>query len=108
MFVIPKDREVPFAGITPAPVGAQRMMITGNWRSYRPVINHEDCNLCLNCVVFCPDACWRLNDANDEVVWNAEFCKGCLICVNECSHGALSKAEELDFDDGVVRLEKLF
>ena len=44
--------------------------------------------------------------ANGEL--DAEFCKGCLICVTECSHGALTKADELDFEDGVVRLEKLF
>ncbi len=108
MFVIPKDREVPFAGITPAPVGAQRMMITGNWRSYRPVIDHEVCNLCLNCVVFCPDACFQQNEAGDRVVLNLEFCKGCMICVTECTAGALTKADELDFEDGVVRLETLF
>ncbi len=108
MFVIPKDREVPFAGITPAPVGAQRMMITGNWRSHRPILNAELCNLCQNCIIFCPDACWQLNPAGDGLELNLEFCKGCMICVEECTAGALTKADELDFDDGVVRLEKLF
>ena len=43
-----------------------------------------------------------------RVVWNAKYCKGCLICVNECTTEALSKAYELDFEDGVVRLEKPF
>jgi oxalate oxidoreductase subunit delta len=108
MFVIPEHKQVPFACCTPAPVKEQRMMITGNWRIFRPVINREECNLCMNCVAFCPDACWQLNEAGDEVVWNADYCKGCLICVNECSTGALSKAPELDFEDGVVRLETLF
>ncbi len=108
MFVIPEGREVPFAGITPAPVGTQRMMITGNWRSFRPVIDHETCNLCMNCVIFCPDACCKLDGAGEKIVFDYEFCKGCMICLNECSAGALSKADELDFEDGVVRLEKLF
>ncbi len=108
MFVIPEGREVPFAGITPAPVGSQRMMITGNWREYRPVIDNEKCNLCMNCVIFCPDACCKLDDAGEKIVFDYEFCKGCMICLNECSAGALSKADELDFEDGVVRLEKLF
>jgi 2-oxoacid:acceptor oxidoreductase delta subunit (pyruvate/2-ketoisovalerate family) len=108
MFNIPKEREVPFAGVTPGPVGEQPMMITGNWRTYRPVIDQEKCNLCMNCVVFCPDACWQLNEAEEEVVWNAKYCKGCLLCVNECTTEALTKAYELDFEDGVVRLEKLF
>jgi pyruvate ferredoxin oxidoreductase delta subunit len=108
MFNIPKEKEVPLGCITPAPVTEQPMMITGNWREYRPVIDQEKCNLCMNCIVYCPDACWQLNEAEDEVVWNAKYCKGCLICVNECTSGALAKAYELDFEDGVVRLEKPF
>ena len=108
MFNIPKERAVPFGCATPAPVGEQPMMMTGNWREYRPVIDREICNLCMNCVVFCPDACWQLNAAEDEVVWNATYCKGCQVCTTECSTNALSKAYELDFDDGVVRLEKPF
>jgi Pyruvate/2-oxoacid:ferredoxin oxidoreductase delta subunit len=42
------------------------------------------------------------------VVLNEKYCKGCNICINECAPGALTKAYELDFDDGVVRLEKPF
>jgi pyruvate ferredoxin oxidoreductase delta subunit len=108
MFIIPKEKEVPLGCVTPAPVSEQPMMITGNWREYRPVIDREKCDLCLNCMVFCPDACWHLDEAEEAVVWNAKYCKGCSICVNECSTNALSKAYELDFEDGVVRLEKPF
>ncbi len=108
MFNIPKDKQVPLGCVTPAPVGEQPMMITGNWREYRPVIDHEKCDLCLNCVVFCPDGSWRLNEAEEQVEWDGKYCKGCMICVNECTTDSLSKAYELDFDDGVVRLEKPF
>ena len=108
MFNIPKEKEVPLGCVTPAPVGEHPMMITGNWREYRPVIEREKCDLCLNCVVFCPDACWQLDEAEEAVVWNAKYCKGCSICVNECATDALVKTYELDFEDGVVRLEKPF
>ena len=108
MFNIPEDRKVPFGCVTPAPVKDQRAMITGNWREFRPVIDHEKCNLCMNCVVWCPDGSWQLSADEEQVEWNADFCKGCLICVNECSTEALTKAYELDFPDGVVRLEKPF
>ena len=64
--------------------------------------------MCLNCVHYCPDACWTLDDAEESVLWNSKYCKGCLICVNECTAEALIKVHELDFEDGVVRLEKLF
>ena len=33
---IPKDREVPFGAITPAPVRQQELFITSNWRIVRP------------------------------------------------------------------------
>jgi pyruvate ferredoxin oxidoreductase delta subunit len=108
MFNVPKERAVPFGCVTPAPVGEQPMMMTGNWREFRPVNDPTACNLCLNCVTLCPDACWALDAAEENVVWNAKYCKGCLICVNECSAESLSKVYELDFPDGVVRLEKPF
>jgi pyruvate ferredoxin oxidoreductase delta subunit len=108
MFNIPKEKQVPIGCVTPAPVTEQTMMITGNWREHRPVIDREKCDLCLNCVVFCPDGCWKLDEAEEAVQWSGKYCKGCSICVNECTTDALSRAYELDFEDGVVRLEKPF
>jgi pyruvate ferredoxin oxidoreductase delta subunit len=108
MFNIPKDKEVPLGCVTPAPVSEQSMMITGNWREYRPVLEAEKCSLCMNCIVFCPDACFQLDDAEEKVVLNTKYCKGCNICINECAPGALTAVYELDFDDGVVRLDKPF
>lgn len=108
MFKIPKDKEVPFAGCTPAPKTEQDMMITGNWRIKRPVINRELCNLCMYCIIYCPDASWQLSEDGQEVEWNWKYCKGCGVCVNQCGGGALTFADELDFEDGVVRLEKPF
>ena len=109
MFNIPKEKEVPLGCVTPAPVTEQPMMMTGNWREYRPVIDHEKCDLCMNCVVFCPDACccsWT----RPKRRWSGtrSTARAATICVNECATGALSKAYELDFEDGVVRLEKPF
>jgi Pyruvate/2-oxoacid:ferredoxin oxidoreductase delta subunit len=56
----------------------------------------------------CPDACWEYKEEEDEMHWIANFCKGCQICINECPTGALTAAPELDFPDGVARLEKPF
>jgi Pyruvate/2-oxoacid:ferredoxin oxidoreductase delta subunit len=42
------------------------------------------------------------------MVWNWKLCKGCQICIYECPSDALSAVAELDFEDGVVRLEKPF
>ena len=108
MFKIPKGKEVPLGCVTPAPVGEQPMMITGNWREFRPVLEAEKCDLCMNCIVFCPDASFQLDESEEKVVLNEKYCKGCNICINECAPGALSAGYELDFEDGVVRLDKPF
>jgi 2-oxoacid:acceptor oxidoreductase delta subunit (pyruvate/2-ketoisovalerate family) len=105
---VPEDKAVPFGAITPAPKKEQDKFITGNWRIVRPVMDNEKCTRCLNCVTYCPDACWEFNEENDEMIWNWKYCKGCQICINECPVGALSPVPELDFEDGVIRLEKPF
>jgi len=105
---VPKDREVPFGAITPAPVRQQELFITSNWRIVRPVIDHDKCTRCFTCYIACPDSCWSFNEKEEKMEWNWKFCKGCQICIHECPADALSAAPELDFEDGVVRLEKPF
>ncbi|MBI5199817.1 MAG: 4Fe-4S binding protein [Nitrospirae bacterium] len=105
---VSEEREVPFGAVTPAPVNEQELFITSNWRIIRPVIDHEKCTRCLNCYIFCPDACWSYNEEANMMELNLKYCKGCLICINECPPNALTEVPELDFEDGVVRLEKPF
>ena len=105
---VPKDRAVPFGAITPAPVKQQELFMTSNWRIVRPVIDHEKCTRCFTCYISCPDSCWSFNEQQEKMEWNWKFCKGCQICINECPADALTAVPELDFEDGVVRLEKPF
>ena len=105
---VPEHRAVPFGAITPAPVRQQELFITSNWRIVRPVIDHEKCTRCLTCYIACPDACWSFNEKEEKMEWNWKYCKGCQICINECPADALKAVPELDFPDGVVRLEKPF
>lgn len=48
------------------------------------------CNLCQDCVLFCPDACLGLTESNDAVKVDLEHCKGCGICAQECPRGVIS------------------
>jgi pyruvate ferredoxin oxidoreductase delta subunit len=105
---VPKDREVPFGAITPAPIRQQELFITSNWRIVRPVIDHEKCTRCLTCYIVCPEPCWSFNEKEDQMEWNWKYCKGCQLCIHECPADALTAVPELDFEDGVHRLEKPF
>jgi len=50
------------------------------------------CNYCDNCWIYCPDASIIRKD--DEYEIDFDFCKGCLVCVEECPRSALSIEEE--------------
>ncbi len=50
------------------------------------------CNLCDNCLIFCPDiAVIRLNDSYEI---DYDYCKGCGICAVECPGNVISLVEE--------------
>ena len=69
------------------------------------------CNGCDNCYIVCPDVS-VLRDARENGHYSirTHYCKGCLVCVQECPTGCLERVPELDFDepDAVVRMETAF
>lgn len=69
------------------------------------------CNGCDNCYIVCPDVS-VLRDArqNGHYSIRTHYCKGCLVCVQECPTGCLERVPELDFDEpgDVIRMETAF
>jgi NADPH-dependent glutamate synthase beta subunit-like oxidoreductase len=69
------------------------------------------CNGCDNCYIVCPDVS-VMRDArqNGHYSIRTTYCKGCLVCVQECPTGCLEKVPELDFDEpeAVTRMETAF
>ncbi len=69
------------------------------------------CNGCDNCYIVCPDVS-VMRDARENGRYSirTHYCKGCLVCVQECPTGCLERVPELDFDepDSVVRMETAF
>jgi NADPH-dependent glutamate synthase beta subunit-like oxidoreductase len=69
------------------------------------------CNGCDNCYIVCPDIS-VMRDARENGAYSIRtgYCKGCLVCVQECPTGCLEKVPELDFDepDAVTRMETAF
>ena len=69
------------------------------------------CNGCDNCYIVCPDVS-VMRDARENGRYSirTHYCKGCLVCVQECPTGCLERVPEMDFDepDAVVRMETAF
>lgn len=63
---------------------------TGNWRSWRPVLDAEKCVHCQRCWIFCPDACVDRDTAEIDM----QYCKGCGICAKECPTKAIAMVPE--------------
>ena len=77
--------------ISPAGVcwKSSKDFLTGDWKTYTPILNVEKCTICLLCLIFCPDGAinWKSEKGNIEIDYN--FCKGCGICANECPTNAI-------------------
>lgn len=65
---------------------------TGDWRTFRPVIDESKCVKCLMCWVYCPDGAIEWD--GEKVSINYDYCKGCGICARECPRKAISMVEE--------------
>ena len=58
------------------------------------------CNGCDNCYIVCPDvSVMRDTRENGHYSIRTHYCKGCLVCVQECPTGCLERVPELDFDE---------
>lgn len=51
-----------------------------------------NCNMCGNCWLFCPDMAIRKKETGYEIDY--DYCKGCVICVQECPTRAMSSIKE--------------
>ena len=72
--------------------GSSRKYKTGDWRSFRPLVDKEKCVNCLLCWIYCPDSSIVRKEKWVEV--NYDYCKGCGICAHECPNEAIKMVEE--------------
>ena len=82
-------REIPIAGV---PFKRSTDFKTGDWRTFKPIIDHEKCILCMRCWIYCPDMSIEYNGERVDV--NYDFCKGCGICAHECPVNAIEMVLE--------------
>ncbi|RKL62376.1 4Fe-4S dicluster domain-containing protein [Thermoanaerobacteraceae bacterium SP2] len=72
--------------------GTSKVNKTGNWRSFRPVVDRNLCSGCSICTYFCPDSSIEIVEKKCNI--NYDYCKGCGICAKECPQGAIKMEEE--------------
>ena len=65
---------------------------TGDWRTLKPIIKKELCEICEICIEFCPDGVIYIEE--EAVAIEYDYCKGCGICATECPFNAIEIVEE--------------
>jgi 2-oxoacid:acceptor oxidoreductase delta subunit (pyruvate/2-ketoisovalerate family) len=65
---------------------------TGSWRTFKPILDHEKCIMCLFCWFYCPEGC--IERTKDSLNINYDYCKGCGICASECPKNAIEMVRE--------------
>lgn len=63
--------------------GSTKKYKTGEWRTYRPILEADKCIKCGKCWMVCPDAAIKKR-ADGKFEIDYDYCKGCLLCVGEC------------------------
>lgn len=66
---------------------------TGNWRTYRPLIDYGKCTDCMICYAYCPESAMSVGQ-DGRVKIDYDNCKGCMICLTECPLRAISQTRE--------------
>ena len=89
---MPSWRELLPGGIV-TDAGSAKRYRTGDWKSERPVWDHQKCIKCGICYLFCPEGCIR---EKEDGYFEADlyYCKGCGICARECWTEAIKMVEE--------------
>ena len=75
------------------------MGMTGDWRTFRPIINKELCTKCGICWMYCPEGVIRKNEEGDYEV-DFSFCKGCGVCAKECPNKSIEMIRESEVKYG--------
>jgi pyruvate ferredoxin oxidoreductase gamma subunit len=67
---------------------------TGLWRTLRPVIKYDRCHRCsFICSTFCPENTIYTDEKGCPRI-DYQHCKGCLLCMAQCPHHAITSSLE--------------
>lgn len=84
-------REIPMGGLTWINSIEYK---TGEWRSFRPIVDHNKCTRCMQCIIYCPDIAIKYKPDVNMIEINLDHCKGCGVCAEECPVHAITMVKE--------------
>ena len=67
---------------------------TGEWRTFKPEVDHDKCIRCMLCVIYCPDMSIDYNTKENKIVFDYSHCKGCGVCAQDCPVNAITMVKE--------------
>jgi len=67
---------------------------TGDWRTFTPVVNYENCIKCYFCYMYCPDGVITVNPETKFTEIDLDYCKGCAICAEQCPKKCIEMVKE--------------
>ena len=89
-----KIKDFGIKGIPFARPGDGKVPRTGDWRTFKPIIDKKKCIKCQICWLFCPEAAIKIDKKGYPKI-DYNVCKGCLICYKNCPVKAIKKEEDL-------------
>lgn len=90
------SKEIPIGGLIEE-AGSSKHFKTGDWRSFRPVVNEAKCINCMFCIVYCPESCIKVKEDGKRGIIDLNYCKGCGICAQLCPAKCIEMKEEAQF-----------
>ncbi|MGM0442375.1 MAG: 4Fe-4S dicluster-binding protein [Elusimicrobiota bacterium] len=86
-------KDIPKGGkITQA--GNSREYETGDWKTFKPVVDRDECINCLFCWIYCPDMAIEVKENGDLGKVDLDYCKGCGICADVCPKKCIDMVKE--------------
>lgn len=82
-------RELPLGTV---PLKFSTEFKTGDWRTFKPVIDESKCIKCMLCWIYCPEPSILWDGVRISIDYR--YCKGCGICARECPVNAIRMVPE--------------
>jgi len=90
-------KQIPMGGVIITP-GNSKDYKTGDWRTFRPILDYKRCIHCLTCFIHCPDSSIKASQGQMKG-FDYDHCKGCGICASVCPVKCIEMKNENEIKD---------